>query len=47
MTTPPEARYSLIIPAYNEEHRIAPLFDAISGFEGELIVVCDGQDRYA
>ena len=44
MTTPPEARYSLIIPAYNEEHRIAPLFDAISGFEGELIVVCDGQD---
>ena len=44
MTTPPEARYSLIIPAYNEEHRIAPLFDAITGFEGELIVVCDGVD---
>ncbi len=44
MTTIPEARYSLIIPAYNEEHRITPLFDAIAGFDGEFIVVCDGGD---
>jgi len=44
MTTPPEARYSLIIPAYNEEYRITPLFDAIDNFNGELIVVCDGGD---
>jgi len=47
MTTPPEARYSLIIPAYNEEYRITPLFDAIDNFDGELIVVCDGGDSTA
>jgi len=47
MTTPPEARYSLIIPAYNEEHRITPLFDAIDRFDGEIIVVCDGRDSTA
>jgi glycosyltransferase involved in cell wall biosynthesis len=47
MTTTPEAPYSLIIPAYNEEHRITPLFDAIGSFEGELIVVCDGGDSTA
>ena len=47
MTTPPEALYSLIIPAYNEEHRITPLFDAIDRFDGELIVVCDGGDSTA
>ena len=47
MTTPPEAQYSLIIPAYNEEYRITPLFDAIYGFDGELIVVCDGGDNTA
>jgi glycosyltransferase involved in cell wall biosynthesis len=47
MTTPPEAQYSLIIPAYNEEHRITPLFDAIHQFDGELIVVCDGRDGTA
>jgi len=47
MTTPPEARYSLIIPAYNEEHRITPLFDAIDMFDGEIIVVCDGRDSTA
>ena len=47
MTTPPETRYSLIIPAYNEEHRITPLFDAIYRFDGELIVVCDGGDSTA
>jgi dolichol-phosphate mannosyltransferase len=47
MTTKPEARYSLVIPAYNEEQRIIPLFDAIHGFDGELIVVCDGKDGTA
>ena len=47
MTTLPEPRYSLVIPAYNEEQRITPLFDAICGFEGELIVVCDGVDGTA
>jgi dolichol-phosphate mannosyltransferase len=47
MTAPSEVRYSLVIPAYNEEHRIIPLFEAIRDFEGELIVVCDGTDRTA
>ena len=47
MTIAPEARYSLIIPAYNEEQRITPLFDAIGWFDGELIVVCDGGDSTA
>ncbi|WP_292369897.1 dolichyl-phosphate beta-glucosyltransferase [Methanoregula sp. UBA64] len=47
MTTTPPPRYSLVIPAYNEEKRIAGLFDAITAFDGELIVVCDGNDRTA
>jgi dolichol-phosphate mannosyltransferase len=47
MNTTPEVQYSLIIPAYNEEHRITPLFDAIGRFDGELIVVCDGWDSTA
>jgi len=47
MTTPSEPRYSLVIPAYNEENRIVPLFDTITGFDGEIIVVCDGQDDTA
>jgi dolichol-phosphate mannosyltransferase len=41
----PDLPYSLVIPAYNEERRITPLFDGITGFSGELIVVCDGTDR--
>jgi glycosyltransferase involved in cell wall biosynthesis len=44
MNTPPDIRFSLVIPAYNEEHRIAQLFDRINGFDGELIAVCDGDD---
>jgi glycosyltransferase involved in cell wall biosynthesis len=36
---------SLVIPAYNEENRISELFETIDMFEGELIVVCDGNDR--
>jgi dolichol-phosphate mannosyltransferase len=47
MNTQQEVRYSLVIPAYNEEKRIVPLFDGISSFEGELIVVCDGTDSTA
>ena len=47
MTTNPEAHYSLVIPAYNEENRIKPLFNAITRFDGELIVVCDGDDGTA
>lgn len=47
MTTSPLPRYSLVIPAYNEEKRIAGLFDAITSFDGELIVICDGNDRTA
>jgi dolichol-phosphate mannosyltransferase len=47
MTPLPETRYSLVIPAYNEEKRIIPLLDSISGFDGELIVVCDGEDGTA
>ena len=44
-TTVPEK--SLVIPAYNEENRISLFFDSITGFDGELIVVCDGTDRTA
>ncbi len=40
-------RYSLVIPAYNEEKRIASLFESIRQFDGELIVVCDGNDGTA
>ena len=47
MNTAPEIPYSIVIPAYNEENRIRPLFDAISHFDGELIVVCDGTDGTA
>jgi glycosyltransferase involved in cell wall biosynthesis len=47
MIPPTEVPYSLVIPAYNEEHRIIPLFEGIRNFEGELIVVCDGTDRTA
>jgi glycosyltransferase involved in cell wall biosynthesis len=47
MSTIPEPRYSLVIPAYNEEHRIVPLFESITDFEGEIIVICDGKDGTA
>lgn len=46
MTTP-GVSLSLVIPAYNEENRIQLLFDEITAFDGELIVVCDGTDRTA
>lgn len=47
MSPVPEPRYSLVIPAYNEEKRIAGLFASIRQFKGEIIVVCDGDDRTA
>jgi glycosyltransferase involved in cell wall biosynthesis len=47
MTTTTQTRFSLVIPAYNEEQRIIPLLDSISGFDGELIIVCDGADKTA
>jgi len=47
MIPTPYVKYSLIIPAYNEEVRIRQLFDDIRGFDGELIVVCDGTDGTA
>ncbi|RQD83928.1 MAG: glycosyltransferase family 2 protein [Methanocalculus sp. MSAO_Arc2] len=36
---------SLIIPAYNEEERIGSLLDECLVFEGETIVVIEGDDR--
>jgi glycosyltransferase involved in cell wall biosynthesis len=47
MTSKPGMPCSLVIPAYNEEHRIGHVFGTITGFDGELIVVCDGTDRTA
>ena len=47
MTSPPAIPCSLVVPAYNEEHRIVPLFEEIGRFDGELIIVCDGNDRTA
>lgn len=47
MTMKPAVPMSLVIPAYNEEKRITQLFDSITAFDGELIVVCDGTDRTA
>jgi len=47
MTTAPDTTYSIVVPAYNEEHRISPFFNAIDRFDGELIVICDGTDGTA
>ncbi len=47
MTSQPDTTCSIVIPAYNEENRITPFFDAIDRFDGELIVICDGTDATA
>ena len=47
MTPPSEPSESLVIPAYNEENRIRQFLESITGFRGEIIVVCDGTDRTA
>ena len=36
---------TIVIPAYNGEHRIGGLLDELDGFEGPVIVVADGTDR--
>jgi dolichol-phosphate mannosyltransferase len=38
-------RYSIIIPAYNEEKRIGHLLHNLSDPHAEFIFVCDGTDR--
>jgi glycosyltransferase involved in cell wall biosynthesis len=38
---------SLVIPAYNEEKRIASFFESAGRFNGEIIVICDGDDQTA
>ena len=40
-------RYSLIIPAYNEEERIGPVLDGMRETSIEYIFVCEGSDRTA
>jgi glycosyltransferase involved in cell wall biosynthesis len=35
-------KYSLVVPAYNESHRIKNLIGGLDKFDGEIIVVCDG-----
>jgi len=47
MPSPLPQSYSLVIPAYNEENRIAALFESVHDFKGELIIVCDGTDHTA
>lgn len=47
MSPDPFIQYSLVIPAYNEEKRIFDLIEPVTRFEGELIFVCDGNDRTA
>ena len=41
----PDTDCSLIIPAYNEEERIAELLPTLLLFDGEVIIVADGDDR--
>jgi glycosyltransferase involved in cell wall biosynthesis len=43
----PQSECTVVIPAYNEEHRIGHLLDEMAVFEGSLIVVADGTDRTA
>ena len=45
-----EYKYTLVIPAYNEEKRISPFLKSIleeAPASTEIIVVCDGNDRTA
>ncbi len=36
--------FSIIIPAYNEEHRIGQILSQIPGNRGRYLVICDGSD---
>ena len=38
-------KYSIIIPAYNEENRIGRLLSNLTDTEAEFIFVCDGNDN--
>ncbi|MFH0967551.1 MAG: glycosyltransferase, partial [Methanobacteriota archaeon] len=38
-------KYSIIIPAYNEEDRVGRLLSELSDIEAEFIFVCDGTDN--
>ncbi|PKL60082.1 MAG: glycosyl transferase, partial [Methanomicrobiales archaeon HGW-Methanomicrobiales-4] len=38
-------KYSIIIPAYNEEDRIGRLLSELSDTDAEFIFVCDGTDN--
>jgi len=37
--------YTLIIPAYNEEARIPRLLSELAGAKGEVLLICEGEDR--
>jgi glycosyltransferase involved in cell wall biosynthesis len=47
MTREPGTGTTLVIPAYNEESRIRNLLSTMRGFDGVVIVICDGTDRTA
>ena len=38
---------TIVVPAYNEAHRIGGLLEALAGFGGPVIVVADGTDQTA
>lgn len=38
---------TIVVPAYNEAHRIGGLLEALAGFGGPVVVVADGTDRTA
>lgn len=40
-----QMKYSIIIPAYNEENRIGRLLSSLSDPQAEFIFVCDGSDQ--
>ncbi|WP_421909942.1 dolichyl-phosphate beta-glucosyltransferase [Methanolacinia petrolearia] len=47
MTQIPDSDCLIIVPAYNEEKRIARFLENMNGFTGRFIFVCDGSDDTA
>jgi dolichol-phosphate mannosyltransferase len=47
MTADDPVEWTLVIPAYNEEARIAGILGDIGRFRGSVLFVCDGTDRTA